>query len=495
MRENSSVESAIAEQGPALRLLLICHAEAMDVRPTQDTPIDTGLTAHGWQQTDALAAWLAARFTIDALVSAPELRNRLTAQRIGQAIGLPVTIHRDWPGEPYGANVGADDATLAVPQAIQRIPWARTLDSPESNAPEDGLARYCDELTGILTQLSETHPGETVAIVMGSSLISATIACLVGAQHFHAATEPTSIAELRLQNDAWTVHSLNRHEHLPTPPGKMESTSPQPIPLSEGGDSDMAVLVDLYNRAAAQASSQPEDGKRAKRIQDLLNFAKLPADLAILDVGAGRGDLSIALARNNAMEVIGIDVSPAMLEQAELRRLGDDAAVAQRVYFRLAAARTLPFRDERFDAVVCRLLLHHIRNADKVLTELVRVLRSGGTFILADLLSNDDPVKRATQNAIEERRNPTHYAARSAQQYRDLLTAAGLTVVDEKVVTFERELDEWLGEMPLDTANGAVVRDMMEAGLETDAAGLNVRRHGETISFDQRLFYCRALKE
>ena len=105
------------------------------------------------------------------------------------------------------------------------------------------------------------------------------------------------------------------------------------------------------------------------------------------------------------------------------------------------------------------------------------------------------PVKRATQNAIEERRNPTHYAARSAQQYRDLLTNAGLTVVDEKTVTFERELDEWLAELPLDSANGAIVREMMEAGIETDAAGLHTRRHGETIIFEQRLYYCKAVKE
>ena len=125
----------------------------------------------------------------------------------------------------------------------------------------------------------------------------------------------------------------------------------------------------------------------------------------------------------------------------------------------------------------------------------MRVLRKDGIFVLADLLSNDDPVKRATQNAIEERRNPTHYAARSAQQYRDLLTAAGLTVVDEKSATFERNLNDWLGELALDSANGASVREMMEAGIETDAAGLNARRHGENITFDQRLYYCKATKK
>jgi hypothetical protein len=36
---------------------------------------------------------------------------------------------------------------------------------------------------------------------------------------------------------------------------------------------------------------------------------------------------------------------------------------------------------------------------------------------------------------------------------------------------------------------------MMEAGVETDAAGLHARRQGETIIFEQRLYYCKAIKE
>ena len=41
---------------------------------------------------------------------------------------------------------------------------------------------------------------------------------------------------------------------------------------------------------------------------------------------------------------------------------------------------------------------------------------------------------------------------------------------------------------------GPVVRDMIGAGLETDAAGLNARRRGDKIFFDQKLFYLKARK-
>jgi ubiquinone/menaquinone biosynthesis C-methylase UbiE len=216
--------------------------------------------------------------------------------------------------------------------------------------------------------------------------------------------------------------------------------------------------------------------------------------LTILDVGAGAGALAINLAEDGAREVVGVDISPVMLEAAELLRLQSRSTNVRRVSFRLAPAHALPFRDDRFDAIFCRLLLHHSHRPQDILQELARLLKHGGLLILADLLSVDDPVKRATQNAIEEKRNPSHVAARSADQYRKLVTAAGLLIEAEQTVTFERGLDEWLDDMQVEPASRIQVREMIEAGLETDAAGLNPRRRGDAIFFEQRLFYLKARK-
>ena len=479
MEHNQTDDVISTEIDPDLRLLLIGHAEAMAAQRVGQATIDTGLTARGWQQTDALARWLKDRYAIAALHSAPKLRNRLTAQRLGQALGLPVTVQSDWPEAP---------ATVTVTNELAK-------ESSADSAAAPSLTDYCGAQAQRFEGLQRTANGKTIAIVMEAPLIAATIACLTDAQRLRIASEPTAVTELCLHGDQWVVQSINRHEHLPTPPGVQSVAPDQPAESAPADtfDEDLSAVIEVYNHAATQDGVQSE--QRQKRVENLLRFAKLPEGTSILDVGAGSGVLTLALAETKPHEVIGVDISPVMLEQAEFRRLNSAHSVASTVYFRLAAAHALPFRDERFDVVICRLLLHHIRDAEKVLNELVRVLHTGGILLLADLLSNDDPVKRATQNTIEERRNPTHYAARSAQQYRDLLTNAGLTVVDEKTVTFERELDEWLAELPLDSANGAIVREMMEAGIETDAAGLHTRRQGETIIFEQRLYYCKAIKE
>jgi SAM-dependent methyltransferase len=197
---------------------------------------------------------------------------------------------------------------------------------------------------------------------------------------------------------------------------------------------------------------------------------------------------------DRAKQVVGIDISPEMLEQAEYLRLSRPNEASSRATFRLAPAHALPFRDELFDAVTCRLVLNHARRPERIIKEIVRVLRPGGILILAELLGVDNPVKRATQNAIEERRNAAHVAARGAEQYNKLLTDAGLQIEAKETVTFERGLDEWLAIYHTDRADAAVVREMIEAGLETDAAGINARRQGGTLVFDQRMVYVRAIK-
>ncbi len=229
-------------------------------------------------------------------------------------------------------------------------------------------------------------------------------------------------------------------------------------------------------------------------MRDLLRFAHLPADARVLDVGSGGGLLALLLAEEGAREVVGVDVSPVMLEAAEYQRLSRTTATAAQVSFRLAPAQALPFSDEWFDVVVCRLVLHHTSKPERMLQEFMRVLKPGGVLLFCDLLGHDDAVKRATQNAIEEKRNPAFVQARTADQYRKLLTGVGLELEAEKVAVFDRELEDWLSDMDAETPGRTVVRDMMEAGIETDASGLHVRRQGMKLVFEQRMFYARAVK-
>ena len=87
----------------------------------------------------------------------------------------------------------------------------------------------------------------------------------------------------------------------------------------------------------------------------------------VLDAGAGGGDYAAVLA---APEVVCVDQSEAAVEAARARGL--DAHVAD-----VAA---LPFGDGEFDVVVCNHVLYHVRDRERAIGELARVLRPGGRF-------------------------------------------------------------------------------------------------------------------
>lgn len=74
------------------------------------------------------------------------------------------------------------------------------------------------------------------------------------------------------------------------------------------------------------------------------------------------------------------------------------------------------------------------------------------------------------------------------------MTGAKLTLEAETVAVYEQDLEEWLTDLQSNPATRGVVRQMMEAGVETDAAGLHVRRHSGKLVFDRRLIYVKAVK-
>ena len=96
----------------------------------------------------------------------------------------------------------------------------------------------------------------------------------------------------------------------------------------------------------------------------------------ILDAGCGSGPLFAAL-RDRGAIVTGFDNSAGMLELAR-RRLGDGADL------RVAdLGDPLPFPDGTFDDVVASLVLHYLEDWGPTLTELRRVLTTGGRLIVS----------------------------------------------------------------------------------------------------------------
>jgi ubiquinone/menaquinone biosynthesis C-methylase UbiE len=111
----------------------------------------------------------------------------------------------------------------------------------------------------------------------------------------------------------------------------------------------------------------------------------IPAGGKVLDVGTGPGFVAIEVAkllRADGCLVVGMDLSPAMLEMASenAARAGLNGVLA----WREGDAKAMPFDDGEFDLIVSNDSLHHWDDPLPVFDEIARVLKDDGRCIIHD---------------------------------------------------------------------------------------------------------------
>ena len=109
----------------------------------------------------------------------------------------------------------------------------------------------------------------------------------------------------------------------------------------------------------------------------------LPPNMVIADLGCGTGEVLAGIAPA-AGSVIGIDREAVMLDAARQR-----TQHLSNVSIRAGGLERLPLENNEVDAVLCMLVLHHVKNPHVVFQEIARVLRPNGTMVLLDMIEHD----------------------------------------------------------------------------------------------------------
>ena len=143
-----------------------------------------------------------------------------------------------------------------------------------------------------------------------------------------------------------------------------------------------------------------------------------PACKTAVDLGCGTGAV-LARMLPLAQSVVGVDGSARMLEICRRRFTPQDLS-QERVSLRIGELNHLPLRDREADFACVNLGLHHLSDPQEGLREARRILRPGGTLLVADFLRHSNETMRS--------RYGDRWLGFDEQSLTDSLNAAGFAV-------------------------------------------------------------------
>lgn len=127
-------------------------------------------------------------------------------------------------------------------------------------------------------------------------------------------------------------------------------------------------------------------------------FACIESGNTVVDLGSGAGnDAFVARAIvGNAGTVIGVDMTPAMIDKARANaaKLNFD-----NVEFRLGDIEALPVEDESVDVVVSNCVMNLVPDKTKAFSETFRILKPGGHFSISDIVLEGELPEKIRQSA------------------------------------------------------------------------------------------------
>lgn len=184
---------------------------------------------------------------------------------------------------------------------------------------------------------------------------------------------------------------------------------------------------------------------------DPITLAALQPGQTVLDLGSGAGlDCFFAAKKvGETGKVIGVDMTPEMLEQA---RSSAKRMNLTNVEFRQGYIEDLPVESGTVDVIISNCVINLSPDKSKVFNETFRVLKPGGKLAVSDIVT-DGPLPDEVKKSLSAWAGCVAGAV-EAKDYITMMEAAGFTDISIKPVFFDKQtVDEALGEMKLDVSS------------------------------------------
>ena len=185
----------------------------------------------------------------------------------------------------------------------------------------------------------------------------------------------------------------------------------------------------------AQAFRDSPAHREGPDLDLLVELCEPGAGVKVLDVGTGGGHVARRL-REEGCTVVTVDPAPGMQPDV------------------IARAEDMPFGDGSFDVVTCRIAPHHFEGVRKAVAEMARI--SQRLVVIEDNLYVDEQVE-----AAERLRDPTHVRCYSEDEWKGMLTDAGLEVERAERLERRRDVDAWLARVETPDEDAQRVKELL----------------------------------
>ncbi|GGF34290.1 methyltransferase [Halobacillus andaensis] len=145
----------------------------------------------------------------------------------------------------------------------------------------------------------------------------------------------------------------------------------------------------------------------------------------VLDIATGGGHVAKELCTNVNL-VFATDLTKDMLANT-----AHHLKPFTNIHYVVADAEELPFIEETFDAVTCRIAPHHFPNPSQFIKEAERVLKKGGLFLMIDNIAAEDDELDHFYNTFEKMRDPSHHRALKISEWKEILRANHFSIQKE----------------------------------------------------------------
>tara|TARA_Y100000816_G_scaffold58618_1_gene38392 strand:+ start:4756 stop:5514 length:759 start_codon:yes stop_codon:yes gene_type:complete len=231
------------------------------------------------------------------------------------------------------------------------------------------------------------------------------------------------------------------------------------------------------NQAKFYSSSKTfSTGESLDILSNLFNKKKFKSGL---DIGTGAGFAAFELSKS-CEKVEATDISEGMINEA--KKIMKERKI-NNLNFNICSAEELKYSDKEFDIVTCRTAAHHFLDVEKFCSEVHRVLKDEGEFIIVDTITSDQIKLNNWHQEVELIRDKSHIKNLSLIEWKSILKISKFSFLDIIQSRVTMNLNDWMERSGTSDKDKKILKDKFQNSNEKIKRFFGIKILNNDISF------------